>query len=119
MEARSSMVYRSHLNRQSLTAGIIFLFYLPRGFDTDGMEVVRPYTPTTLVSDIGFLELVIKIYKEGKVSAYFGKMKEGEYLSARGPNIWPNGTNPIRSGPLACLQEELALLPCTRCHEQF
>ncbi|KAH8943045.1 hypothetical protein BDL97_13G028200 [Sphagnum fallax] len=48
------MVYRSHLNRQSLTAGIIFLFYLPRGFDTDGMEVVRQYTPTTLVSDIGF-----------------------------------------------------------------
>ncbi|CAK9260250.1 unnamed protein product [Sphagnum jensenii] len=55
------MVYRSHLNRQSLTAGIIFLFYLPRGFDTDGMEVVRPYTPTTLVSDIGFFELVITV----------------------------------------------------------
>jgi cytochrome-b5 reductase len=55
------------------------------GFDTDGMEVVRPYTTTTLDSDIGFFELVIKIYKEGKVSAYFGKMKEGEYPSARGP----------------------------------
>ncbi|KAH9542745.1 hypothetical protein CY35_13G024000 [Sphagnum magellanicum] len=55
------------------------------GFDTNGMEVLRPYAPTTLDSDIGFFELVIKIYKEGKVSAYFGKMKEGEYPSARGP----------------------------------
>lgn len=35
--------------------------------------------------------MFLQIYKEGKVSAYFGKMKEGEYLSARGPNIWPNG----------------------------
>jgi len=25
------------------------------------------------------------------VSAYFGKMKEGEYPSARGPKVWPDG----------------------------
>ncbi|CAK9862667.1 unnamed protein product [Sphagnum jensenii] len=31
------------------------------GFDTDGMEVVRPYTPTTIDSDIAFFELVIKV----------------------------------------------------------
>ncbi len=32
-----------------------------RGFDTDGAEVVRPYTPTTLDSDVGFFELVVKV----------------------------------------------------------
>jgi len=55
------------------------------GIDTDGTEVVRPYTPTTLDSDVGFFDLVVKVYKEGKVSAYFGRMKEGDYLSAKGP----------------------------------
>jgi cytochrome-b5 reductase len=55
------------------------------GFDSEGVEVVRPYTPTTLDSDVGYFDLVVKVYKEGKVSAYFGRMKEGEYLTAKGP----------------------------------
>ncbi|KAG0560781.1 hypothetical protein KC19_9G012800 [Ceratodon purpureus] len=55
------------------------------GFDSEGVEVVRPYTPTTLDSDVGYFDLVVKVYKEGKVSAYFGRMKEGEYLAAKGP----------------------------------
>jgi hypothetical protein len=24
------------------------------------------------------------------VSAYFGRMKEGDYLSAKGPKVWPS-----------------------------
>jgi cytochrome-b5 reductase len=55
------------------------------GFDSEGVEVVRPYTPTTLDTDVGYFDLVVKVYKEGKVSAYFGRMKEGEYLTAKGP----------------------------------
>jgi len=55
------------------------------GFDSEGVETVRPYTPTTLDTDVGYFELVVKVYKEGKVSAYFGRMKEGEYLAAKGP----------------------------------
>jgi cytochrome-b5 reductase len=55
------------------------------GFDSEGVEVIRPYTPTTLDSDVGYFELVVKVYKEGKVSAYFGRMKEGEFLAAKGP----------------------------------
>jgi len=32
-----------------------------RGKDSQGEEVVKPYTPTTLDSDIGYFELVIKV----------------------------------------------------------
>jgi hypothetical protein len=32
-----------------------------RGKDATGEEVIKPYTPTTLDSDIGYFELVIKV----------------------------------------------------------
>ncbi len=31
-----------------------------------------------------------QVYKEGKLSAYFGRMKEGDYLSVKGPKVWPS-----------------------------
>ena len=34
-----------------------------RGKDATGEEVMKPYTPTTLDSDIGYFELVIKVRK--------------------------------------------------------
>lgn len=36
------------------------IFYC-RGKDSQGEEVIKPYTPTTLDSDIGYFELVIKV----------------------------------------------------------
>lgn len=30
---------------------------------------------------------MLQVYKEGKVSAFFGRMKEGEYLTAKGPKV--------------------------------
>jgi cytochrome-b5 reductase len=36
---------------------------------------------------VGRSEMFWQVYKEGKVSAYFGRMKEGDYLSAKGPKV--------------------------------
>lgn len=33
-----------------------------RGKDSQGEDVIKPYTPTTLDSDVGYFELVIKVY---------------------------------------------------------
>ena len=33
-----------------------------RGKDAQGEDVIKPYTPTTLDSDLGRFELVIKVY---------------------------------------------------------
>ncbi|XP_062207230.1 NADH--cytochrome b5 reductase 1-like [Phragmites australis] len=56
-----------------------------RGQDATGEEVIKPYTPTTLDSDIGYFELVIKMYPQGRMSHHFREMKVGDYLSVKGP----------------------------------
>lgn len=56
-----------------------------RGQDASGEEVIKPYTPTTLDSDIGSFELVIKMYPQGRMSHHFREMKVGDYMSVKGP----------------------------------
>ncbi|OAY85000.1 NADH--cytochrome b5 reductase 1-like [Ananas comosus] len=56
-----------------------------RGKDSLGEEVIKPYTPTTLDSDVGYFELVIKMYPQGRMSHHFREMKVGDYLSVKGP----------------------------------
>lgn len=40
----------------------LFITCFYRGKDSLGDEVVKPYTPTTLDSDVGYFELVIKVH---------------------------------------------------------
>ncbi|XP_071727742.1 NADH-cytochrome b5 reductase 1-like [Rutidosis leptorrhynchoides] len=56
-----------------------------RGKDSQGEEVIKPYMPTTLDTDVGYFELVIKMYPQGRMSHHFREMKEGDYLSVKGP----------------------------------
>ena len=42
-------------------SGFSILLTYCRGKDATGEEVVKPYTPTTLHSDIGYFELVLKV----------------------------------------------------------
>ncbi|KAK3014426.1 hypothetical protein RJ639_009095 [Escallonia herrerae] len=56
-----------------------------RGMDREGKEVIRPYTPITLNSDVGYFELVVKMYPLGRMSHHFREMREGEYLAVKGP----------------------------------
>ncbi|CAN1780566.1 NADH--cytochrome b5 reductase 1 [Linum perenne] len=56
-----------------------------RGQDSEGKEVTRKYTPVTLDSDVGYFELVIKMYPHGRMSHHFRKMQEGDYLAVKGP----------------------------------
>lgn len=37
------------------------VYDMSRGKDSQGEEVIKPYTPTTLDSDVGYFELVIKV----------------------------------------------------------
>ncbi|CAB4283137.1 unnamed protein product [Prunus armeniaca] len=56
-----------------------------RGKDSLNEDVVKPYTPTTLDSDVGYFELVIKMYPQGRMSHHFQVMCEGDYLAVKGP----------------------------------
>jgi len=56
-----------------------------RGQDSLDEEVIKPYTPTTLDSDIGYFELVIKMYPQGRMSHHFREMRVGDHMSVKGP----------------------------------
>ncbi|KAJ8534098.1 hypothetical protein K7X08_007422 [Anisodus acutangulus] len=56
-----------------------------RGKDSQGEEVVKPYTPTTLDSDVGYFELVIKMYPQGRMSHHFREMRVDDYMDVKGP----------------------------------
>ncbi|KAK8638118.1 hypothetical protein V6N13_136558 [Hibiscus sabdariffa] len=56
-----------------------------RGKDSQGEEVIKPYTPTTLDSDVGYFELVIKMYPQGRMSHHFREMCVGDSLAVKGP----------------------------------
>ncbi|XP_010519356.1 PREDICTED: NADH--cytochrome b5 reductase 1-like [Tarenaya hassleriana] len=56
-----------------------------RGKDAQGEEVIKPYTPITLDSDVGYFELVIKMYPQGRMSHHFREMRVGDYLAVKGP----------------------------------
>ncbi|CAL5425617.1 unnamed protein product [Camellia sinensis] len=58
-----------------------------RGKDSQGEDVIKPYTPTTLDSDVGYFELVIKMYPHGRMSHHFREMREGNYLAVKGPKF--------------------------------
>ena len=48
---------------------ILNIIFLNRGKDQQGDDVVKPYTPTTLDSDLGYFELVIKVYIQHAIDA--------------------------------------------------
>jgi len=53
--------------------------------DIDGEEVKRSYTPTSTNDDLGFFELVVKIYPKGKMSQYLDQLKIGDTIKVSGP----------------------------------
>mmetsp|Transcript_32947 Transcript_32947/g.33559 ORF Transcript_32947/g.33559 Transcript_32947/m.33559 type:complete len:960 (+) Transcript_32947:91-2970(+) len=58
----------------------------------DGKLVMRAYTPTSSDHDVGYFDLVIKVYSPctafpegGKMSQYLGNLKVGESIDVKGP----------------------------------
>ncbi|KAF8041084.1 hypothetical protein BT93_B3109 [Corymbia citriodora subsp. variegata] len=58
---------------------------LCKGKDKDGRDVIGPYAPITLDSDVGYFELIVKMYPQGQLSHHFREMKEGDWLPVKGP----------------------------------
>ncbi|KAH6951893.1 hypothetical protein DER45DRAFT_587560 [Fusarium avenaceum] len=54
--------------------------------DVNGESVARSYTPVSNNSDLGILELVIKVYPDGKLTnGYLAKLEVGDEVLFRGP----------------------------------
>merc|ERR1719334_1818736 len=61
-----------------------------RFFDDTGNEVSRSYTPVTSDDDIGYVELVIKIYPMGKMGQYLDHLNIGDSIDIMGPKGFIN-----------------------------
>ncbi|WVQ94659.1 hypothetical protein IAU59_001739 [Kwoniella sp. CBS 9459] len=53
--------------------------------DDKGKPVIRPYTPISAPDQKGGLELMIKEYKDGKLTPFIASMKPGDQLLFKGP----------------------------------
>jgi len=51
----------------------------------DGKQVIRPYTPTSDGNARGYVDFVIKVYPEGKMSQAMDSLKVGETMEFKGP----------------------------------
>lgn len=51
----------------------------------DGTVVMRPYTPTSDGNARGFVDFVVKIYPEGKMSQALDSLKPGDMMHFKGP----------------------------------
>jgi len=56
-----------------------------RFFDDDGSEVIRSYTPVSSDDEVGYVELVIKIYEDGKMGQYLDHLNIGDHIDIMGP----------------------------------
>lgn len=67
--------------------GIVTASVLLAKASVDGKTVVRPYTPTNINSEKGFLELVVKGYASGLLSKHIVELQEGDVLEMKGPFV--------------------------------
>jgi cytochrome-b5 reductase len=51
----------------------------------DDKEVYRPYTPISSDDDLGYFDLIIKVYPQGKMSTYIDSLKIGDTIDVKGP----------------------------------
>mmetsp|Transcript_24967 Transcript_24967/g.73833 ORF Transcript_24967/g.73833 Transcript_24967/m.73833 type:complete len:314 (-) Transcript_24967:259-1200(-) len=53
--------------------------------DEEPKAVVRPYTPTTTSDTRGYMDLIIKVYPDGKMGNHIDSLKVGDTLEMKGP----------------------------------
>jgi len=53
--------------------------------DDVGEDIIRSYTPTSSDDDVGFFELVIKVYPKGLMTNHLKNMNPGDTILAAGP----------------------------------
>lgn len=55
--------------------------------DGSRANVIRPYTPVSRPEQVGYLDLVVKSYPQGKMSKHIAELKVGDKLEFKGPIV--------------------------------
>lgn len=89
--------------------------------EVDGAKVMRAYTPTSRIDQVGYFDLLIKSYEYGKMSSHLHSLKAGSIVEVRGPvgrfkytkNMHPHiGLIAGGTGLTPCLQVIRTVLQC-------
>uniref|UniRef100_A0A4W5QDK9 NADH-cytochrome b5 reductase n=1 Tax=Hucho hucho TaxID=62062 RepID=A0A4W5QDK9_9TELE len=87
--------FRFALREKDHVLGLPFGQHIYLSAKPDGVLVVRPYTPVSSDDDVGFVDLVVKIYYKnvnpkfpegGKMSQYLESLRIGDTIDFRGPS---------------------------------
>lgn len=78
-------IYRFNLPRASDRLGLPDGKHFTTHAMVDGEEVERPYTPITSNDEVGYVDLMIKVYPKGKMGNHINDLKPGDPLEVSGP----------------------------------
>ena len=92
--SENTAIYRFAYDNPKATSGMTvascLLTIAPIGSEKpDGSRanVMRPYTPISRPNEVGYLDLAVKTYPEGKMSKHIAELKVGEKLKFKGPIV--------------------------------
>eukprot|EP00240_Pyramimonas_obovata_P016034 CAMPEP_0118928594 /NCGR_PEP_ID=MMETSP1169-20130426/5825_1 /TAXON_ID=36882 /ORGANISM="Pyramimonas obovata, Strain CCMP722" /LENGTH=283 /DNA_ID=CAMNT_0006870621 /DNA_START=237 /DNA_END=1085 /DNA_ORIENTATION=+ len=91
--SRNTAKYRFELPDKTASFGMPVASLIqtgaPSGEVKDGTTdmVIRPYTPITPKDAVGYLDLIVKTYPEGRMSQHIAGLGVGDKLSMKGPFV--------------------------------
>lgn len=85
--SHNTRLFRFALPSETAALGLPLGRHISLLASVDGSDVRRPYTPVSSEDDLGFFELLIKVYPEphGTMSRHLDRMQLGETIDVRGP----------------------------------
>jgi len=81
----NTFLFRFALPTSDHILGIQTGQHIETQFAMDGKEIIRPYTPISLVDTKGHFDLAIKVYLKGTMGKYIKSFSLGETLDIKGP----------------------------------
>lgn len=83
--SHNTCVYRFGLPRSTDRLGLPIGQHISIGATINDKEVVRSYTPISTDDELGYFDLLIKVYENGNISRHVESKKIGETIEVRGP----------------------------------
>ncbi|KAI8870679.1 ferredoxin reductase-like protein [Ramicandelaber brevisporus] len=82
----NTALFRFALPDEKATLGLpVASCILIRFVTAEGKTVIRPYTPTSDETAIGYFDLVVKTYENGTASKHIHSLEVGDELEVKGP----------------------------------
>ncbi|OMJ20349.1 NADH-cytochrome b5 reductase-like protein [Smittium culicis] len=85
----NTKLYRFKIDDDTVSGMVVTSYLVTKVIDYNGtgQDLTKSYTPTSLETKKGELDLIVKVYPEGKMSKHIDSLKVGDSLLMRGPII--------------------------------